>query len=137
MFNVPAYFYFALAGLLAVIIPSLYYLRKHYQKMILRKALSLALYEVSLPRLKKEQGKSFKDIVASMEQFYAGMSSFRPYFVLELASPATENETDFYVAVPRNASSLFESQVHAVFPTAEIREENSDYNTQKRRSGFG
>ncbi len=103
--------------------------------MLLRNALSLALYEVSLPRVRKEQGKSFKDLVASMEQFYAGMSSFKPHFVLELASPATENETDFYVAVPRDQSSVFERQVHAVFPTAEIREESSDYNIFKYR-GF-
>jgi hypothetical protein len=100
----------------------------------LKCSLGFVLYEVSMPRAKKEEGKDFKSIIAKMEQFYAGMSEFKPYFVLELVSPATQDETNFYAAIPRSQASFFEKQLHSVFPEAEIREEKSDYNIFKFRS---
>ncbi|MFC1756556.1 type IV secretory system conjugative DNA transfer family protein [Patescibacteria group bacterium] len=102
-------------------------------KTNLKKSLDLVLLEVGFPFAKKDNEKSFKDLVVVMEQFYSGMSELQPYFVLEIVSPATENETNFYAAVPRKFVSFFEKQVYSIFPDAEIREEPTDYNVFKTK----
>jgi hypothetical protein len=111
-----------------------YYLWRIRRALILKKTLKFSLYEVSFPRAQKEEGKTFKDVISVMEQFYSGMVGLKPYFVLEIASPATENETNFYTAVPRKYASFFEKQVHSVFPDAEVREEKADYNIFKYKA---
>lgn len=108
-----------------------YYLWRRQKSIALNHSLSMALYEVSFPRAKKEEGKVLKDLISMMEQFYSGMSGLKSPYALEMVSPATENETNFYIALPRELSSFFEQQLRSVFPTAEIREEKSDYNIFK------
>lgn len=106
------------------------------------RAVDMVLYEVSFPQeeKKEEVGKTLKDFIAVMEQFYSGMSvisekagfSFwrrpRPYFVLELAVPAIGEDISFYIAVPRNKSRFLEKQLLAVFPRTQLREKKDDYN---------
>ncbi|MFH1978793.1 MAG: type IV secretory system conjugative DNA transfer family protein [Patescibacteria group bacterium] len=106
---------------------------KYRKDTIFKHSLKFSLYEISFPRTKKDE-RPFKETVAIMEQFYSGMSEFKPHFVLEIASPATENETNFYASVPRDKASFFENQVRSVFPMAEIREEKSDYNIFKYKA---
>lgn len=116
-----------------------YYFWRARKTALLQKSLNFSLYEVSFPRgeLKKEEGEkrpAFGVAASSMEQFYTGMMEVKPCFSLEIVSPATERETNFYVAIPREFFPHFEKQVHFAFPGAEIREEKTDYNIFKYKS---
>jgi hypothetical protein len=102
-------------------------------------ALDMVLYEVAQPREELAQGKSFKDVVAVMEQFYAGMSSLKKsrlqswlygpaFFALELANPEVGEEMIFYVAVPRAYARFFEKQAESFFPHARLTVVEDDYN---------
>ncbi|MBP6860005.1 MAG: type IV secretory system conjugative DNA transfer family protein [Candidatus Pacebacteria bacterium] len=102
------------------------------------KALHMTLYEVILPEPGKDSDareKTLKELISSMEQFYAGMlsvgdaSASEPgYFSMELAVPANRPELLFYVAVPNGKRALFEQQLLATFPNANIRPQPNDYN---------
>lgn len=105
----------------------------------LNKALHMKLYEVSLPDYHSgsEGGKSFKEIISAMEQFYAGMMSIsdekdpvpgKDMFALEIAQADSRGDIVFYVAVPRHKAQMFEKHMEAVFPKAHILEEKDDYN---------
>ncbi len=135
VFSDPVFF----VPLAAVIFGSLFYYIRHSHKIsVLKKSFDFSLYEVSFPRggEKKEAGEesAFKSAARAMEQFYKGMLQVKPFFSLELVSPATEKETNFYVAVPRDFFPFLQNQVHSTFPGAEIREEKSDYNIFKYKS---
>lgn len=102
------------------------------------KALHMTLYEVILPEPGKDSDareKTLKELISSMEQFYAGMLSVGDasvnepgYFSMELAVPANRPELLFYVAVPNGKRALFEQQLLATFPNANIRPQPNDYN---------
>lgn len=102
------------------------------------KALRMTLYEISLPEPKVGRAtreKTLKELLSGMEQFYAGLLSVGSatdgepsYFALELAVPADTPELQFYVAVPKSKSSLFEKQILAVFPDAYVTPQPADYN---------
>ncbi|MCI0597767.1 hypothetical protein L0Y34_01710, partial [Candidatus Parcubacteria bacterium] len=102
------------------------------------KALHMTLYSIALPEVSADEtdrNKSFKELVASMEQLYGGMLAVEeayhgepPYFTLELAVPIDKPELRFYAAVPNGRKNLFEKQVLAVFPHAVLAEEPNDYN---------
>lgn len=114
-----------------------YYFWRSRKTSILQNSLKFSLYEINFPRSgggKEGEVPTFKSVALAMEQFYVGMMSVKPYFSLEIVSPATEKETNFYVAVPREYVSFLEKQVHSVFPDAEIREEQTDYNIFKYKS---
>lgn len=100
--------------------------------------LSMTLYEVSLPEMGQDdqnQNKSLKELVSSMEQFYAGMFSIadektlgKRHFTLEVAVSEKGQEIIFYIAVPNDKKDLFEKQIAGLFPNAQIHEQNNDYN---------
>jgi len=102
------------------------------------KALHMTLYEVALPEpagKRDERQKTLKELVSSMEQFYAGMlavagaDSREPaYFSMELAVPSTRAELLFFVAVPNGKRTLFEQQLLAIFPDAQLSPQPNDYN---------
>ncbi len=103
------------------------------------KALHMTLYEIMLPEPgaadAEAKQKTLKELVSSMEQFYAGMlsvgeaASGEPsYFSMELAVPANRPELLFYVAIPNGKRALFEQQLLATFPGAHIRIQPNDYN---------
>ncbi len=104
------------------------------------KALHMTLFEVALPESKEgeEQGgmrKTLKELLSSMEQFYAGMLTVEhaqknelPYFSLELAVPIDKPHLRFYVSVPASRKDLFSKQLHAIFPKAIVTEQTNDYN---------
>ncbi|MBI5742722.1 MAG: type IV secretion system DNA-binding domain-containing protein [Candidatus Niyogibacteria bacterium] len=115
---------------------SIYLTRKRHRLMA---ALDMVLYEVAQPREELAQGKSFKDVVAVMEQFYAGMSSLKKsrlkswlygpaFFALELANPEVGEEMIFYAAVPRAYARFFEKQAESFFPHARLAVVEDDYN---------
>ena len=103
------------------------------------RALRMALYEIALPEAKAEvegaRTKPLRELISAMEQFYAGLLSVSPaekgeppYVALELAVPANTPELQFYAAVPRGKRDLFEKQLLAVFPEANLVEQPLDYN---------
>jgi hypothetical protein len=104
------------------------------------KALHMTLFEVALPEAPSGEGtdqvrKTLKELLSSMEQFYAGMLSVQeaketelPYFSLELAIPVDSPQLRFYVSVPHSRKDLFSKQLHGIFPNAVIREQPNDYN---------
>jgi hypothetical protein len=103
------------------------------------KALRMSLYEIALPEGRAEAApgreKPLKELLSSMEQLYAGLLSIGEagpgepaYFALELAVPAGSPELKFYAAVPDGKRDLFEKQLLAVFPDAELARAENDYN---------
>ena len=104
------------------------------------KALHMTLYEVALPEAvgtdeEKNRTRPLKELISSMEQFYAGMLSLEhahkgepPYFSLELAVPVNAPHLRFYAAVPNTRRDLFEKQLLAIFPNAVIAVQPNDYN---------
>lgn len=107
---------------------------------VLFRALRMRLYEITLPPIDGATGekREFAQLVAGMEQFYAGMLSIegrsagwrdvKNYFTLELALSNFSSEIVFYAAVPTERADLFEKQVFAVYPDAKLREHKEDYN---------
>lgn len=101
------------------------------------RALHMTLYEIALPELSNEdtRGRTLKELISSMEQFYAGMMAVGQqnktepaYLALELAVPVGTTDLMFYVSVPHSRRDLFEKQLLAIFPQAHIRMQPNDYN---------
>lgn len=101
------------------------------------KALHMTLYEIALPEsvVGDDRTKPLKELISSMEQFYAGMLAVEhagrgepPYFTLELAVPVDAAHLMFYAAVPHTMRDLFEKQLLAIFPNAHITPQPNDYN---------
>ncbi|GMQ95040.1 MAG: hypothetical protein BMS9Abin13_150 [Patescibacteria group bacterium] len=105
---------------------------------VLFKSLRMKLFEVALPKVNPEkQVRKFSELVAGMEQFYAGMLSVAQsngdkemvqHFTIEITRSNYEEEIVFYCAVPRVRERLFEKQLLAVFPDARIDEHKEDFN---------
>lgn len=102
------------------------------------KALRKTLYEVTLPEKTIDgHNRPLKEVISSMEQFYAGMlsvsSSYGAHdsadqFAIEIAVSDQSDEFIFYVSVPSTNVHLFEKQFLGVFPDAKIIEKTDDYN---------
>jgi hypothetical protein len=101
------------------------------------RALNMVLYEVVLPTAKEDERapKTLKELLSSMEQFYASMLSVqdqsdkaRAYFTLEIANANHSHEFIFYSAVHQSKKDLFEKGLLSIFPNAKIIEKRDDYN---------
>ncbi len=117
------------------------YLASHYEvpglkpKTDLAKSLGLRIFEILLPN-KKEGDRDFKQTIALMEQFMAGMQSVasdpknknRNFYTLELALPEGTDDMAMYVTVPKERANLFEKQLLALFENVRITEIYDDYN---------
>lgn len=94
--------------------------------------LHMTLFEVALPeRSKDEQEKPFKELVSSMEQWYAGLMPDEKkgqHFTIEFAVSHDRQELVMYVAVPNTHKDLFEKHVLSFFPRALVSEQRNDYN---------
>lgn len=118
------------------------FIKKGYQVMGLKeksplyKDLKRTLYEVALPEnIKKEdQPKALKELLSSMEQFYAGMLLVEKnkegddHVTIELGVAEGSDEFIFYVSIPDNKRELFEKQFLSIFPNAKMLEKKDDYN---------
>ena len=104
----------------------------------LTKAIKMRLFEITLPGAASEEGKEkgFKEMIAAMEQFYAGMQSvadgrenlMKNYYTVEIALSHTSDEVVFYMAVPISKGDLLEKQILGNFPDAKVKEVPDDYN---------
>lgn len=97
--------------------------------------LHMTLFEVALPEAEKNNAeRPLKELISSMEQFYAGMISMdgeggnQKHFTVELAVSHDKQELVMYVAVPNSKKDLFEKQVLSFFPRAIVHEQKNDYN---------
>ncbi len=105
------------------------------ERSALWKPLHMTLFEISLPETTKEEGeKELKNLIAGMEQFYAGMLSVADkgkedtFFTVEIANANGSDEIIFYVSVPTTKKTLFEKQAKSLFHNSKIREVKDDYN---------
>ncbi|MEX0935005.1 MAG: type IV secretory system conjugative DNA transfer family protein [Candidatus Paceibacterota bacterium] len=101
-------------------------------------ALKMTLFEVVLPQEDEhDRERELKQLVSSMEQFYAGMltqeSGKREHMTIELAVEHVGERVSFYVSVPNERKSLFEKQLLSVFPDAVMTERKNDYNIFNRK----
>lgn len=101
----------------------------------IREGLEMTLFELYLPVVNDagERARDLKQLLSSMEQFYAGMHSTvtsggTDYFSIEIALPQGRDEIVVYVAVPDEAISIFKNQVLAIFPDIKLVESTDDYN---------
>ncbi|MDO8548212.1 MAG: DUF87 domain-containing protein [bacterium] len=101
------------------------------------RALSMVLYEVTLPLAQSQEkpadpAKAIHDFVALMEQFYRGMLQIDAkkgeYFSFEIANPVGAMHTTVYVAVPRSRRELFQKQLLGLYPEVRLLERHDDYN---------
>jgi len=104
----------------------------------LYKSLNMTLFEITLPPPKDEasKGKSFKEFIGAMEQFYAGMQSIsedrnnkkEDYFTLEVALDNSSDQVVVFASISNKHLSLFEKQVLSFYHDAKINEVRDDYN---------
>ncbi len=102
----------------------------------LYKALHMTLFEISLPEPEKpDERKSLKELISSMEQFYAGLMSvvddkeaYKNVFTFEIANPNQSTEVVYYASVPTDKKELFEKHILSSFPNVKIVEKKDDYN---------
>lgn len=107
------------------------------------KALNMRLYELVLPENTHEEGKSVREFIIFMEQFYAGMLAIandgrnkdNDYYSLEIAKPNDSNEISFFVSVAKDKADLFEKTIFALFPNLIVKHSTEDYNIFSN-SGF-
>ena len=106
------------------------------KKEKLSKGLNMVLYEVLIPEdFDHNDDSNLKEVISSMEQFYAGMLSIsdpkKPsenWMALEIANANFSQEVVFYVAVPVSKKNLFEEHILSIFHNAKISEKIDDYN---------
>ena len=103
------------------------------EKGTLFQALHMTLFEVTLHAPEEKETKGLKELLSSMEQFYAGVipkfnGKEQPWLSFEIAVANDHREVVFYAAVPDTLTSLFEKQLLSIFPTAKIVEVKNDYN---------
>lgn len=101
----------------------------------LYKSVNMSLFEVTLPRPEDDERKTFKEFIAMMEQFYAGMQSIAlgdpmssHIYTVELALAAGTDQVVFYVSIPNDKIDLFEKQVLGIFADARVEPAPDDYN---------
>lgn len=100
------------------------------------KALHMRLFEIVLPDAGASQGKSLKEMMGLMEQWYASMQALardsankeKNYYSLELSVSHGSTIASFYCAVHIDYAPLFEKVILGVFPGIHINECNEDYN---------
>lgn len=97
------------------------------------KNLDTTLFEIMFPEA--EEGKSYKEVITLMEQFYASMQVVGPgkneknnYFSFEIAQGSNSGQVIFYIAVPNAVAPLFEKQILGLFHKAQINVVSDDYN---------
>ncbi|MFT7328106.1 MAG: hypothetical protein ACI870_000284 [Crocinitomicaceae bacterium] len=105
-------------------------------KTDLAKSLGLRIYEIILPNKKSGEERDYKQTVALMEQFMAGMQSIandprnkdKSFYTLELALAEGTSDMAMYVTVPKARGNLFEKQLLGLFEEVRMTEVFDDYN---------
>lgn len=110
-----------------------------WEKRRINRGLAMSQYQIIVPRNNSNPEGNVKDLISVMEQVYAGFSYLKlenfwdnirygnPYISLEIVSPTERDEINFYIGVPKGYESIFEKQIHGVYPEAELKH-ITDYN---------
>lgn len=110
-----------------------------WEKRRINRGLAMTQYQIIVPRNIPNPEANIKDLISVMEQVYAGFSYLKletlinrlrygsPYISLEIVSPTERDEINFYIGVPKGYESIFEKQIHGVYPEAELKH-ITDYN---------
>jgi hypothetical protein len=110
-----------------------------WEKRRVNRGLSMTQYQIIVPRNIPKPESNIKDLISIMEQVYASFSYLKlenfinrirygnPYISLEIVSPTERDEINFYIGVPKGYESIFEKQIHGVYPEAELKK-ITDYN---------
>lgn len=103
------------------------------EKSALFHSLRMTLFEITLPIEYEKDKRPLKELLSSMEQFFAGImpgqiSDQNRWFSFEIAVSNDRRDVVFYASVPDELRSIFEKQLISIFPNAKIREEKNDYN---------
>lgn len=104
------------------------------EKSDLYSAVTRVLYAIELPRANAEQQLSaagLRELISKMESLYAVMQGNEKdanTIAFEIGNAAGSSAFVFYAAVPAAWTLRFENQLHAVFPDAQLRREQDDYN---------
>jgi hypothetical protein len=110
-----------------------------WEKRRINRGLAMTQYQIIVPRNIVNPEANIKDLISVMEQVYAGFSYLKletlmnrlrygsPYISLEIVSPTERDEINFYIGVPKGYESIFEKQIHGVYPEAELKH-ITDYN---------
>lgn len=93
----------------------------------------MTLYEITLPSQAHDSEKQIEDLVGTMRQLFAGLriigsAKSANHFAIEIAVTNSTDHIVFYMAVPDEFKSLFQKQVHALYPHAVLTEQVHDYN---------
>lgn len=109
----------------------------------MERALNLSLFEIRVPRTESESdtAEAFKQTVAQMEQLFAGLRDLdagqgNVRFSLELALENVGSEVKFFAAVPLGKREMFEKQLSALFPRAQLLDAHDDYNIFNAKGAF-
>lgn len=101
----------------------------------IERSLKLRLYEISLPEKAENDNRSFRELVGSMEQFFAGLNyiggsknSNLDHYTIEIAQNNVGKQVCMYVSVPEDRVEMLEKHVLAIHPNAKIIEIPDDYN---------
>lgn len=105
-------------------------------KTELYQQLDATLYEVTLPEPEEGKSRSFKEVIATMDQMLYGLQSIgqipggksKHWYTLELAVPVDATHASFYVSVPNAARDLFEKQLFALYTDAQVKALPDDHN---------
>jgi hypothetical protein len=88
---------------------------------------------VSKQQVEKEDISKMEQLLASLAGLIKGKKSILGFrkkvveLIFEIAVPAKEEQTSFFVAFPRDLQEVVEKQIHSFFPSAHI-ERVKDYN---------
>jgi hypothetical protein len=81
--------------------------------------LSLKLFSIKLPPGKKEGTDIIREIAKS-EQFFSSIANLKSPVILEAAIPSVGKNIHFYISVQAKSADPVLSQLHAIWPEAEI-----------------
>lgn len=111
----------------------------------IRSSLGMSLFLVRMPRYEKSEGEAprssdfFKQLIGKASQLYSAFSHLKaksfidvflygyPRVVFEIASPSSEEEIGFYMAVPKNIEQQAGKAIHGIYPDADIEKVSQDY----------
>lgn len=101
------------------------------------RGVDLVVLQVSVPREQKQEDerRDYRELIGVAEPFISSITAMhqrharyawlgQEHIALEIV--AHSGEVWFYCAIPRGLKNLFERQIHAQYPTAQV-EETSDY----------
>ena len=119
-----------------------FFMLRHRRFRDISQALDLALFKIllpqDLPHFQEGDKRDPKETFFAMEQLYSGLLllkkggfftffSGRPVIAFEIALPSVGEDAVLYAAVPNYFSSIFEKQIHSLFPSSVV-ERSEDYN---------